>query len=359
MPTAEQSMLSKAGSFLESARDGGDIYSGSLGTKAALAELLFRCGLFRMQVQAHTRLIIFNYHRIRATGAAPSPFNNALFGPTEVVFDEQVKWLVEHTRVLSEQELIAALHGDRLPAGRCSMITFDDGYCDNYELAWPILKKYNAPATFFIASGLTDARKLGWWDLIAYLVKRSTLHEIIFDGERYITHADRSPLIAAFVNKMGALPAEQTNDLVERLADACDVQLPSPEVQSRELMTWEQIREIATGGGVIGSHTHTHPVLSRLSGTEQQRELGISREVLRSKTGMDIFSLAYPVGTYAHFTSETKKIAVACGYSVAYSFGTGTNGWPCDALDVKRISAPQRLSFLAAKASLPAIFGRR
>ena len=329
--------------------------------KAELARFLYKAGLLNsFHVGASNHLTIFNYHRIRPDDPAFStPYNDEIYGPTVSEFEEQVEWLVRHTRLLSEAELIAAVNSGQVVKDRCSMITFDDGYLDNYVLAWPILERYRAPAAFFIPSHLIGSRRLGWWDLISYFIKKTQKPEIVLDGAEYSVGGDRRTAIDALIARMTLERSGATDGLLDRLSIACNVPFPSAAEQSAELMTWDQVREVSDGIITIGSHSHTHRVFATLDVNTQRQELELSKTIVERETGNPVRSIAYPVGGYRHFTADTQELARVCGYSLAYSFATGVNR--CDQIrrfDVKRVSSPLTAGFLAAKASIPMFFAR-
>ena len=238
--------------------------------KAAMADVLYRTGLLSIGgVGVGGKLIVFNYHRIAPDEtAAATPLDEGVFGPGPSVFEQQVAWLKRHMRLLSERELIEIIDSGQYPSEPCALITFDDGYLDNYTLAFPILERLGAPATFFIPSHLIEARTIGWWDAIAYLVKRSRKTAIEWNGDSYPL-TDRGAVIQVFNQKMKLEPAAKTRDLVERLAEACGEALADPELQSGQLMSWSQIREMSRSM-TIGSHGHTHTVLATLDGAAQR-----------------------------------------------------------------------------------------
>jgi peptidoglycan/xylan/chitin deacetylase (PgdA/CDA1 family) len=126
--------------------------------------------------------------------------------------------------------------------------------------------------------------------------------------------------------------------------------MPSPAEQSAELMTWDELKEVAADGVTIGSHCVTHRVLATLSPEEQVFELQESRAVLEERLGLEIKSVAYPVGGKPHFTADTERLAALAGYRVAFSFESGvnppriTNPWA-----VRRIPAPLNVPSLAAQ----------
>src|SRR5262245_45583277 len=102
-----------------------------------------------------------NYHRIGEAGR--SVYDRGLWSATADDFDAQVGWLKSHFDIIRPDDLPAALAARR---GRHVLITFDDGYRDNYADAFPVLKRHGVPATFFITTGFIDDARLSWWDEI-------------------------------------------------------------------------------------------------------------------------------------------------------------------------------------------------
>ena len=315
--------------------------------KARLAAWLYRLGLLDIRsFGAQNRLIVLNYHRIPPGAAFTTPFDEGAFGPPPAVFEEQIAWLKRNMRLLSESELIDVLDSGKYPSEPCALITFDDGYLDNYTIAYPVLKRYGAPAIFFIPTRLIETRQVGWWDSIAYLVKSSAKYSA----------QDRGGIIQQYYEKMKIAPAVETRDLVARLADECGQPLPEPQLQASQLMSWDHLREMSREMA-IGAHSHTHTVLATLDLAGQREELEISKSILERELGKPVRSVAYPVGGYEHFTPETEKAAEACGYRAAFSFATGTNDWrDMDRFAIARVSAPVSLSHAIAKARIPAFF---
>src|SRR5260370_38995810 len=203
--------------------------------KAALAGMLYRCGLLDIVgVGVRGKLIVFNYHRIAPEARTfTTPFDEGGFGPPPSIFEQQVAWLKRNMRLLCERELIEIIDSGRYPSDPCALITFDDGYLDNSTLAYPILKRLGAPAIFFIPSHLIESRIIGWWDSIAYLVKKTTKTAIRWNGDTYPL-GRRGAVIELFNQKMKLEPAAKTKDLVERLAEACGAPLPGPQLQTNQ-----------------------------------------------------------------------------------------------------------------------------
>ena len=329
-----------------------------------LASILHHSGLlFGARAALGSRLLGVNYHRIHPDGERKAyPFDEGVFGPTASGFEEHIRWLARNFRILSERDLIERFATGQWPEERSAIITFDDGYRDQYTLAYPILRRLRVPAIFFIPTEIITSRRLGWWDVIAYLIKGSRRDLVTLDGRSFRLPAERKRAIRYFHGRMKLVPQARTADLIERLSVACDTPPPDAKTQDAELMTWAQVRECAESGMAIGSHGETHAVLATLDPLAQEAELRQSRAEIERHTGQPVYSLSYPVGNNAHFTRETQRIAERCGYLQAFSFGVGLNSQRgVDRFDIRRISGggsnEQGLALFAAAATWPALFG--
>lgn len=313
-----------------------------MGKKELLSQVLYRSGLLRLTAGlASNRLTVLTYHRIGQDGpSGPHLFDQDVFGPAQSCFEQQMKWLKQNTTVLSEQELLTLVDNPRSGADRYAAVTFDDGYRDNYDLAYPVLRAHSIPAIFFICPCLLEERRLGWWDIIAYLVKQSTKSALELRGEILPLGEEKALSIRKLHGWMKSLPAHETADLLENLSQATEVPLPPVEMQSDQLMTWEQVVEVSQYCVAIGSHTHTHRVLATLNEEEQLWEMRESKAALERRLNRDVSTIAYPAGRHGNFTAATMRIAQQCGYRSAFSFHSGGNQLPSiTRFDIHRISA--------------------
>jgi peptidoglycan/xylan/chitin deacetylase (PgdA/CDA1 family) len=330
------------------------------GKKRLLARAAGALGVFdHIMPFKKERLIVFNYHRIRPdTPNFSTPFDDDVFGPTVQQLRSQIEWLRKRAKILSESEGIEILESKRPPGEGCALITFDDGYRDNWARAYPILRELGAPAIFFIPTDLVEGRRLGWWDVIAYLIKETKKRWIEFEGRSLFLGERRLDAIRFFQRKMALDEHGKTRGLIQWLQGACDVALPGREEQAAELMTWEQIREMSGNGMSIGAHGHTHDTFSTLYGEGQEIEMTLPKAILEKKLCCEIKSIAYPVGGEEHFTEGTKRLAAKAGYRLGFSFCGGVNAWKeTDRYNIKRIAAPVDLDVFKGTASLPSLFG--
>ena len=225
--------------------------------------------------------------------------------------------------MIGEASLLDSIKNGRAFKRRTAMLTFDDGYLDNYELAYPILSDLNVPAIFFVSCNQVEGKVLAWWDQIAFMIKHSQNDSISFGG---ITVAAGGALPEAgdSVNKMltifKRIPTGQVNESLKTLSELCDVPLPEDDDIKCQFMNWEQLREVSRGGITIGSHSMNHRILSQLSIEDQQWELEESKKILEETIGQTVNSLAYPVGGKSPFNQQTKKIAKESGYQMGFSY---------------------------------------
>lgn len=304
------------------------------GKKELLADILFNFNLVNLfkRLPLRNKLIILNYHRIRPNDPRfTATFDDGVYALDIEEFTRQIKWLKHNTLILSEGDLLHCYRdGNFIPpktSAPCVMITFDDGYRDNYTLAYPALKYYDVPAVLFVATQMVNARQIPWWDVIAYLIKRCSKPFINFDGRQFPMGDQKKESIAFFQLMMKKEQYEHTKYLLPDLSDACGVPLPDSDVQDKEILTWEEIKEMSQKLIAVGSHTHTHRVLATINTSSQKEEMILSKLIIEENIGRPVLSISYPVGELQYITKETADIAASCGYLFGFTSNTGVNYW--------------------------------
>jgi hypothetical protein len=166
-----------------------------------------------------------------------------------------------------------------------------------------------------------------WWDHVAYLLKtaRNRSFELRYPDSLAVD-IDRDGLTESLRAVLRLYKTPKNSDsarFIQELAEAAQSQeLPKT---LRRFLDWDEAREMIAGGMAIGSHTHSHTVLSQLDPGEQYEELARSRSILTEKLGVAVDALAYPVGARTSFTDQTQKAARNAGYRAAFSYYGGTN----------------------------------
>lgn len=294
-----------------------------------LARGLFWSGAAFTLLKLPTRnsLLVLNYHRIGNSN--DDLFDPGVFSATTDQFDDQIRYLKQHLSLVTLEEALAFVEGTlKEKAPRCRvLITFDDGYLDNYSAAFPVLRSHGAQGVFFLVTGMVGSCQVPWWDHIAYVLKSARRRKFALSypadlkvdlDEAGLNESLRSVL--KLYKKPENLDGERF--LRELVHEADGEEIPGT---LRRFLNWNEAREMIGGGMAIGSHTHSHYVLSQLTPERQFEELSKSRAILKEELGIEAAALAYPVGGRISFTDQTQRAAQDAGYRAAFSFYGGTN----------------------------------
>lgn len=299
------------------------------GKRELLARGLFWSGVTSLlgQLPPRDSLLVLNYHRIG--NPDDDPFDPGVFSATGDQLNEQISYLKRHVSIVTLREAQAFCDGtlrDKTPRCRV-LLTFDDGYLDNYEVAFPVLRSHGVQGVFFLATSMVGSCSVPWWDHIAFVMKtarqrRFSLHypaDLAVDFvENGMTKSLRD-VLSLYKRPENADPERFIRELKE---ETHGDDLPGT---LRRFINWDEAREMIAGGMAIGSHTHSHTVLSQLGPEQQRGELAQSRTQLREGLGCGVDALAYPVGGTSSFSEQTQQLAKEAGYRTAFSFHGGTN----------------------------------
>jgi peptidoglycan/xylan/chitin deacetylase (PgdA/CDA1 family) len=276
---------------------------------------------------ARDSLLVLNYHRIG--NAADDLFDPGVFSATADQFNEQIAYLKRRLSLVTLEEALAFIDGsEKEKTRRCRvLITFDDGYLDNYEIAYPILRSHGAQGVFFLATNMVGSCELPWWDRIAYLVRtaRKSQFSLRYPAELAVD-LDKNGLEKSLIAILKLYKRPDNSDFdrfMQELAEAAGGEKPPGAI--RRFLDWDEAREMIVGGMAIGSHTHSHTVLSQLEPEQQCEELSKSRAIIKEHLGIEADTIAYPVGGKSSFTDQTQRLTQEAGYRSAFSFYGGTN----------------------------------
>ena len=303
--------------------------------------------------------LVLNYHRVGQS--AGQPWDRTLWSATEEGFDEQLGFLAQHADVIGPRDLPAVAAAGR---GRCVLLTFDDGYRDNFELAYPLLRRHRLEATFFLATGFLDRPHIAWWDELAWMVRNAT-RPVVEAGDWLPADVplepDREAAIAALVRAYKAMQGDQDVAFLDHVAAATGSGRCTPAHADNMWMTWEMARELRDGGMTIGGHTVNHPVLARISESEQEQEVAVCAQRLREELDLPMRWFSYPVGDRDAFTPATRALLARHGVELAFSFYGGHARFArWEALDVPRVHVGPRVErqHLQAMVRVPQVFAR-
>lgn len=282
------------------------------------------------------RPLILRYHRIYPDGGEPAFYD---MGIRRSLFEAQLDYLAANFRVVGLDEIVSALAGERALPDHAVAITFDDGYRDNYTEALPALASRGLPATLFVSVENIDRRTPFWWDRLAAAVATAPDGRVIADPELGIspTRLDgidsRRHLFDAIREALKLVPFTEFESALARLEDGlqpCDV------ARGEELLSWEEVAKMMAGGFEIGSHTLTHPILSRLSAEELGRQVVASRSLLEERTGRRVRYFSYPNGKMEDASAAVFDAVNRAGYEAAVSTIEGRVGRGSDRFFLER-----------------------
>jgi len=236
------------------------------------------------------------------------------------LFADQLSYLTQNFRVVSFTDMLEQIREHGSPAPGDIVLTFDDGLRNNFSVVYPLLRKFNAAATFFVCPGLINFEK--WlWNHEA----RCRLQTL--DPERLKELSSRlsapAHTVEGFIAWMKTLPFQERRRVEELLAFATQRFIPSTEQHSAyDVMSWDELRSLDPELVTIGSHTFTHPILTTLQDDQLEFELRESRRQLEEKLDRPVPYFCYPNGAL----DSRVHTAVQKEYAAAVSTESGTVG---------------------------------
>ncbi|MGZ5865503.1 MAG: polysaccharide deacetylase family protein [Xanthobacteraceae bacterium] len=248
-------------------------------------------------------------------------------GPQPRFLDALLNYLRRRRIDIITPDELALRLTERKLRRRFVCLTLDGAYRDHYDDAWPIFQKYDAPFALFMPTSFPDQLGELWWMAVAAVVAKSTSVAMLFDGRQQhvtaVTDADKRYL---YDGLMRWLLARRDNDeiitFVNDLAGRYGVDIA--EMRQRVCMTWQQIGELAVKPLVtIGAQSVTHPILTKLTAKDVEREMQMSRAVIEAAIGIAPKQFAYPFGHAAFAREREFKIARDAGYITAMTLRPG------------------------------------
>ncbi len=268
---------------------------------------------------SRARLSVFYFHRVLER---PDPL---LPGePDASTFDRILGWIGEQFQVVEPLEACDRLFAGTLPA-RPAVITFDDGYRDNYAVALPLLLRHRMRAAFFIATDFLGSGTM-FNDRVIEAVRHCgagsiRLPAIGAAAARVFPVGDigqRRHAIDQMLDSIKFLPPDERLDQVARIEQQCGIGVSAQ--SAAMMMTIEQLADLRANGMQIGGHTRTHPILRVLDEADAAREIGGGREDLESMLGEAPALFAYPNGRRGRdYDLREERLVEAAGFSYAFA----------------------------------------
>jgi peptidoglycan/xylan/chitin deacetylase (PgdA/CDA1 family) len=253
--------------------------------------------------------------------------------------------------VISLDDLRAWLAGSAQLPRYPALITFDDGYADNFHHAYPVLAAHHVPAVIFLTTGYIERSIPFYWDFAAYCFAHTSTDSAtlpVTGSQQWTTDQNRQTVLNEWLESLKKLPDVEKQRHLDALPALLNVSVPDETFAGMHL-TWDQVREMVTNGITMGSHTMSHPILTRISLDEAELELRGSKQRIEEETGQKVTGLAYPNGGQSDFSTSIQHIAQKLGYDVAFTLLRG----PTSRQEVRRDPMVIRRLFFGHRDTLP------
>lgn len=297
------------------------------------------------------KVVILMYHRVVSDGELSRQYiQPGMYVRTET-FKRHVAFLQQHFEVVSFGELLAMWDEQRWDSEkRYCVITFDDGWLDNYTCAFPVLKRSGAPATVFLPTAFVGTETWFWPEKIAWICRqvreeargRSIKDSNVWLKEKsWATNLSRAMLqgdIDELINQCKEYGPEQREALISEWMNTCNLKCPL----ERQTINWNEAREMSDAGISFGSHSISHVILTEVGSSKVAEEVQGSRAAL-ARQGVNIVPVfAYPNGNWSPDIARTVADA---GYQAAATTEFGYEGrLPDRRFALRRINIHEAIS---------------
>jgi len=295
-------------------------------------------------LHASGSLLVLTYHRVLPRDFGELSIVEPGMFVFEDTFESHLDFLNREFEVIDLADWIRrAGAGDDLPKRACA-ITFDDGWHDNYEFAFPLLKRFSTPATIFVVAGMAGTSRQFWPERLARLIRASDDSSPYLRNQagRWLTDlASRKKVDfgTASPEQISAVIQEAkrwTDEEVHHYIDVIEESGYLPMHQGADILNWRQLSEMMESRLVsVGSHTLDHKRLgTELDIEEVDRQVSGSYSLLEQSTGSAPKLFCYPNGDVSQQAAERVRTQYigAC---------TTTNGWnrsDCDPYALRRVT---------------------
>ena len=269
------------------------------------------------------KVIILTYHRVVSKKELDAEYIQPGMYVTAETFAMQMRFIKQYFSVISFAELLRLWSEETWNAEqRYCVVTFDDGWLDNYVYALPVLKQNALPATVFLPTTFVGTDRWFWPEQIAWLCRHATWQNE--EKRRQAVNAlqrefswlagvgmSMSRVDAdTMIERCKMLAQEQIDALIVAWERQLDVVLP----RDRQVINWAEAQEMSAAGVSFGSHSATHRILTHLDSNEVHREVDGSWKALREKPVATVPVFCYPNGDWS---AEVGRSVEAAGYAAA------------------------------------------
>lgn len=315
----------------------------SMSLKGMFAGVMSGSGIMNLieQIRFSERAPVLMYHRILSDRAGNSCHVQPGMYVSGDTFEQQLRFLQERFRVVFLDELLERSRAGKSLSGLCA-ITFDDGWIDNYTEAFPLLQRYEVPATIFLATGFIGTQRLFWPEELSRCLEHVDPQQLISKdvpiamqhlglAMTRLERGDWEQFMDSCIALMKGISPQGRQDMLSHLSEMVGGNPPD-----RQMLNWEEVRSMAASGLVrFGSHTVNHELLDQLAPDAVRQEIADSCVTIVEQLGVPAQLFAYPNGNYS---SNVKAILDEQGLCGAVTTMRGLVEKGISPLEIPRIS---------------------
>lgn len=246
------------------------------------------------------------------------------------IFEDLIRYLKKNYTILPLREYFDRETYHKAIDKNSIVITFDDGYRDNYLNAYPILKKYNVPATLFLSAEAVNNNSFLWYDTIVSVFKNTRKNSIelrLPESKKYqlVSLKNKYLAIRDTIAYAKNLPPLERDAFINSLLKLFDENRITKSKCSEMMLSWEMVKEMHETGITFGSHGLTHTRLINLSKEAIEKEVHASKKLIEEQGGAEALFFAYPNGQRDDFEEITEDILRSNSYLGACTLIKGEN----------------------------------
>jgi peptidoglycan/xylan/chitin deacetylase (PgdA/CDA1 family) len=259
-------------------------------------------------------------------------------------FERQLQYIRRHYAPTRLDTLSGRLRNGEPIGTRAVVVTIDDGYRDFYEYAYPLLEKYEVPATLFVVSQFVEGQIWLWPDAVHYVLHAASPGRYLLTIGRHkipVSLTDRTSRDHAWgpvADTLLPMKAAERQRHLHVLQTALDVTLPERPTSTYQPLGWQEIRSMDRQLVECGSHSATHPILSICSDDELLEEIAGSKRLIERRLSCAVSSFAYPNGQPDDYDARCIAGLANSGYESAVIATGGLIGRDADVYTLPRMA---------------------
>ena len=300
------------------------------------------------------RVVILTYHRVVSDQMVRDEHIQPGMYVRGQSFEAHIAYLRNRFTIISLDELLDLWQTNRVKSDQSyCVITFDDGWMDNYQFAFPVLMKYRIPATIFLATDFIGTARWFWPDQMMLLLEKGRQHApgsaerrtvstvlaetigvMLSAGDGIFRRIESGAPIDpdAVIELCKGVEVDRIHQIIDRLSRGLHMDFPT----HRVLLNWDEVREMAGNGVTFGSHSGSHRIMTQIPLSDVKTELIDSKKTMLEQGIKPVPVFCYPNG---NFDWDIQELVRESGYLAAVGCEVGLEGVkPSDLFALKRVS---------------------